>query len=57
LWQYIKGVCTEAHLHVRRYPIEEMPHSLDELSQWLLARFAEKDELLDRFYATGRFAT
>jgi 1-acyl-sn-glycerol-3-phosphate acyltransferase len=55
LWQYSKGFAKVAHLHVRRYPLGEMPTEDDELSQWLIERFQEKDLRLDHFYHTGRF--
>ena len=55
LWQYIRGVSDEAHLHVRRYPIEDIPETTEELSSWLLSRFSEKDELLETFYRRGAF--
>ncbi|MBI5544560.1 MAG: acyltransferase [Deltaproteobacteria bacterium] len=55
LWQYMKGYSRRAHLHARRYPIETLPVDDAGLAEWLLARFREKDELLERFYATGAF--
>jgi 1-acyl-sn-glycerol-3-phosphate acyltransferase len=55
LWHYLLGYATEAHLHVRRFPIAELPTGAAELSGWLLDRFAEKDRLLVRFYRDGRF--
>jgi 1-acyl-sn-glycerol-3-phosphate acyltransferase len=55
LWQLMQGFVTRAHLHVRRFPIVDLPAGEDELSRWLIERFYEKDALLDRFYADGRF--
>jgi 1-acyl-sn-glycerol-3-phosphate acyltransferase len=55
LWQYIKGFVQRIHVHVRRFPIEELPQSADDLRLWLLARWEEKNELLDQYYATGSF--
>jgi 1-acyl-sn-glycerol-3-phosphate acyltransferase len=55
LWQYCRGFARAAHLHVRRYPINDMPVKGDELSSWLIERFGEKDLLLDQFYQTGKF--
>ena len=55
LWQYFKGLVERIHVHVRRFPIEEVPKSADELRLWLLARWDEKNELLDHYYATGTF--
>jgi len=56
LGQYITGAVSRVHLHVRRFPIDTLPETPDGLAAWLRSRFAEKDELLDRFYATGEFA-
>ena len=55
LWQYLKGLVKRIHVHVRRFPIEELPHSADDLRLWILARWDEKNELLDHYYATGEF--
>ncbi len=55
LWQYIKGYVRVTHLHVRRFPIAEVPTDDDEISAWLLARFRDKDALLTGFYNTGQF--
>jgi len=55
LWQYIRGQARRAHLHVRRYPVGQLPQSEPELARWLQQRFLEKDRLLEYFYAHGRF--
>ena len=55
LWQHITGRVKEIHVHVRRFPIEDLPKIEGELKQWLLDRFYEKDELLEVYYATGAF--
>jgi 1-acyl-sn-glycerol-3-phosphate acyltransferase len=55
LWQYIKGLVKRIHVHVRRFPITDMPSTENELRTWLLARWDEKNELLDHYYATGSF--
>lgn len=55
LWQYIRGFATCAHFHVRRFPIDELPGSDEELTDWLHHCFEHKDQLLDHFYRTGRF--
>jgi len=55
LWQYLKGMVQRVHVHVRRFPIEELPPSADDLRHWLLARWDEKNELLDHYYETGSF--
>ncbi len=55
LWQLALGRLRRIHLHVRRFPIETLPATRDELSAWLLERFREKDELLEQFYQVGSF--
>jgi len=55
LWQYTKGFAHEAHLHVRRFPIASLPEPAEELAEWLVVRFAEKDALLDHYYRYGAF--
>ncbi|MCD6496817.1 MAG: acyltransferase [Deltaproteobacteria bacterium] len=55
LWQFIEGFTRVAHLHVRRYPIEELPTDHESLSSWIMDRYVEKDALLDEFYRTGHF--
>ena len=55
LWQYLKGMVHRIHVHVRRFPIEELPQSADDLRQWLLARWDEKNDLLEQYYAAGSF--
>jgi 1-acyl-sn-glycerol-3-phosphate acyltransferase len=55
LWQYIKGLVRRIHVHVRRFPIHDMPSTENELRTWLLTRWEEKNDLLDHYYATGAF--
>jgi hypothetical protein len=55
LWQYIQGLAPVAHVHLRRYPIESLPHGDEELRRWLIERFSEKDALLSRFRDAGSF--
>ncbi len=55
LWQFLKGLVRRIHVHVRRFPIDDLPDSADGLRQWLLDRWEEKDELLENFYTTGAF--
>ncbi|MGC4122951.1 MAG: lysophospholipid acyltransferase family protein [Myxococcales bacterium] len=55
LWQFMKGYARQAHLHVRRFPVRDLPEGDEALSEWLMLRFREKDELLGRYYRTGRF--
>ena len=55
LWQWIQGYVHEVRLHVRRFPIEEIPEGEGASSAWLMERFAEKDRLLEYFYQHGAF--
>lgn len=55
LWQYMQGFSRTAHLHVRRFPITEIPAQDEALAEWLLERFQEKDGRLERFYSCGAF--
>lgn len=55
LWQFVKGRVQDIHVHVRRFPLDELPRLEAELSAWLHDRFEEKDRLLSHFYATGAF--
>jgi len=55
LWQYLKRLVRRIHVHVRRFPVADLPPSADDLRQWLLDRWHEKDDLLEHFYATGAF--
>lgn len=55
LWQHICGQVPRVHLHVRRYEMSALPDSAEDLSDWLMARFHEKDHLLDHFYKQGAF--
>lgn len=55
LWQYTQGFARRAHLHVRRYPMADLPTDGDQLAEWLRARFREKDALLAEFYESGAF--
>lgn len=55
LWQWTKGYVKRVNVHVRRYGIEKMPETGEDLSAWLVTRYQEKDRLLDTFYKTGAF--
>ncbi len=55
LWQYVRGLAPRAHMHVRRFPIDQLPEGSDALADWLRERFHEKDDLLEGYYQTGAF--
>lgn len=44
------------HVHVKRHPASAIPRDAKERADWALARFVEKDKLLERFQKEGRFA-
>ncbi|TKA28908.1 hypothetical protein B0A50_03319 [Salinomyces thailandicus] len=44
------------NMHWRRYRIADLPlDDKDAMHEWTLARWREKDELLEEFYRTGKF--
>ena len=55
LWQHVTGQVKKIHVHVRRFPMDELPKIEADLKQWLMDRFYEKDELLEGYYETGAF--
>lgn len=44
----------EIHFHVRRYPIDTLPASKEDLQLWCHKRWEEKEERLRSFYQGGR---
>lgn len=43
-------------MHWRRFAVSDIPlDDQKEFEEWLRARWAEKDQLLDYFFETGRF--
>lgn len=46
MWQVLCGEFKTLHLHVKRYPIAQLPVENETLSPWLVDRFAEKDRFL-----------
>jgi 1-acyl-sn-glycerol-3-phosphate acyltransferase len=55
LWQFITGRVKQIHVHIRRFPADELPKIETELKKWLMDRFYEKDALLETYYETGAF--
>jgi 1-acyl-sn-glycerol-3-phosphate acyltransferase len=47
LWQWCKAYTRVVHLHVKRYPVATLPESDDDLKEWLLERYVEKDLWLE----------
>ncbi len=56
LWQWAQGYVHKVHLHVRRFPMDQLPESSEELSEWLYARYREKDARLARYVDSGQLA-
>lgn len=47
---------TSVNMHWRRFAVSDIPlDDQKEFEEWLRARWAEKDQLLDYFFETGRF--
>jgi len=44
-----------AHIHTRRYPIETLPKKEEELNDWLMDRWIEKEKLIDTMLKEGNF--
>lgn len=55
LWDILKGNPQKAHLHVRRFPVPELPKDDETLAEWAVTLFAEKERLLAQFQQTGAF--
>lgn len=43
------------HIHLRRFPIAELPEDDAEYAAWLRERWDEKDAMLAHFYTKGGF--
>ena len=55
LWQWCRGDVQRVALHVRRFPIAELPEGEEALAEWLKERWREKDALLAHYYQEGCF--
>lgn len=47
------GQMREVHVHVQRFAKSDLPVEESALAQWLMQRFAEKDQRLEKFVAQG----
>ncbi|XAR72840.1 1-acylglycerol-3-phosphate O-acyltransferase [Bertholletia excelsa] len=45
----------EVHMHIRRFPLSDIPTSEDEAGSWLMDKFFLKDQLLSDFCLQGHF--
>jgi len=43
------------HVHYRTFPVRELPECSEELKDWMIRLYQEKEELLDKYYTTGQF--
>ena len=55
LWELLEGKPRNVHLHVRRFPVVELPKPDSALTEWVITLFAEKERLLQQFHETGAF--
>lgn len=46
--------CT-THVHYRVFNARDLPRTSDELFSWMVKLYQEKEEMLDKFYKTGKF--
>jgi len=50
LWSVFCGSFPKKmYVHVRRFPCQKLPQTSNEINQWTLDLFREKDELIDKF--------
>ena len=50
-----EAVLPEIHIHVRRFPIKDVPEDRAAFEKWLMILFEEKERLLAYFYANSHF--
>lgn len=46
---------SEVHIHIQRIPIDNIPTTENEVANWLMDTFSNKDQLLDKFHSQGHF--
>ena len=46
----------KVHVHVRRFPIDSLPHDPEELSRWCFRIWKEKDDMIEKLKSTGSYA-
>lgn len=46
---------SEVHIHIQRFPLDEIPLSEKDTAAWLIDRFRFKDQLLSHFIGEGSF--
>lgn len=45
----------QLHIHIKKFPISEVPTETEGAKQWLYDRFSAKEEYMKQFYETGTF--
>ncbi|KAJ2803782.1 hypothetical protein H4R20_002757 [Coemansia guatemalensis] len=45
----------QIHIHVKRYPVSEIPEDEEGFAKWMHNVFVEKDKRMAKFYELGRF--
>eukprot|EP00331_Platyophrya_macrostoma_P000200 CAMPEP_0176407270 /NCGR_PEP_ID=MMETSP0127-20121128/1322_1 /TAXON_ID=938130 /ORGANISM="Platyophrya macrostoma, Strain WH" /LENGTH=332 /DNA_ID=CAMNT_0017786465 /DNA_START=54 /DNA_END=1049 /DNA_ORIENTATION=+ len=58
LWQMLSSDSSKphtVHVHIKRHQIADVPEDEEGRHQWLIARFNEKEELLEQFKTDKRF--
>lgn len=51
LFDFLRGKCSEVHIHMTRIPVTSLPTETEKLKHWLHGRFLAKDRLLEEFYS------
>jgi len=46
---------SDTYVHYRSWDIKELPQNPEELFQWMVRLYQEKEEMLDSYYKTGQF--
>ncbi|CAO1946210.1 unnamed protein product [Urochloa humidicola] len=46
---------SEVHIHIRTVQLSDIPTSEDEITDWMIERFRQKDQLLSDFFMKGHF--
>uniref|UniRef100_A0AC34QWC0 Phospholipid/glycerol acyltransferase domain-containing protein n=1 Tax=Panagrolaimus sp. JU765 TaxID=591449 RepID=A0AC34QWC0_9BILA len=57
MFEFVSGLPDgkQVHIHIKRFPISEIPSEKEAVKHWLQNRFVAKDELMRQFYETGCF--
>jgi len=46
---------SEVHIHIRTVQLHHIPTSEDKITEWMIERFRQKDQLLSDFFVKGHF--